>query len=34
MRLSDRLLALYIAFDIWLFHKAPQINDYLKRIAS
>jgi len=31
MRLSNKLLALYIAIDVWLFHKAPQITDYLKR---
>jgi hypothetical protein len=33
MRLRDHLLAAYIAVDIWLFHKAPQITDYLKRIT-
>lgn len=30
MRLSDRLTWLYILFDVWLFHKAPQISEHLK----
>lgn len=30
LRISDRLLWLYISFDVWLFHKAPQISNYLR----
>lgn len=31
---GDRLLALYIAIDIWLFHKTDQLTDYLRRTTA
>lgn len=31
LKLSHRLLWLYIRIDLWLYHKATEIEDYFKR---